>query len=169
MDSRISPQLIRLLLDTNETRRQKRLSRLFTRKSSKNTANLPFLNDYFQGPHTHYLIWWNAEEILYFGQTKFYRWLQSHHEIWTALRIDKYEKSKLDVGEYFNTFKMDFMQQAFIWFDHKPETWIFHEWNNPHPLFTHIQNEIDKLNPKIHNMTMQYVDKVMKKTNGKRN
>ena len=102
-------------------------------------------------------------EIKYFSQTKFYRWLQTQREQWTILQRQHYQKynGQFDAGEYFNTFKMDYMQQAFIIFDHKPPTQQFHEWNNPHPLFTFIQNEIDKQNPKISDMTMQYVDKIM--------
>lgn len=94
-------------------------------RSSKNSSmRLPFLNDIVTGIHTHYLIWWKQDEIKYFSQTKIYRWLQTQREHWTLLRRQYYQKYKgeFDAGEYFNMFKMEYMQQAFVIFDHEPPT-----------------------------------------------
>ena len=133
-------------------------------KWARNCVHIPKqISSSVKGIHTHFLIWWN-KEYDYFSQTNIYRWLQRQHEQWTTLRIEEYHKhnGRFDAGEYYNTFKMDYMQQSFIIFNPKPPTRQFCIYNNPHPLFTFIQNKIDEQNPEINNMTMQYVGTIIK-------
>ena len=102
-----------------------------------------YLRDVVDGAHTHYLIWWN-KEYDYFSQTKIYRWLQSQRVKWTKARRENYHEYAFDAGDYYNTFKINYMHDAFLIFDPRPPTRQFNINNNPHPLFTLIQSRLNE-------------------------
>ena len=136
---------------------------LMGRRAKNSSLRYPFLNDKIIGTHTHFLIWWKEKDYKYFSQTKIYRWLQSQRENWTIERRKVLNKTKYDCGEYFNTFKLDNMVEAFLIFDHKPPSRQFCAYQNPHPTFTLIQNEINRQIPNISDMTAENINNIMMK------
>ena len=140
---------------------------LMGRRAKNSSLRYPFLDDKVIGEHTHFLIWWKEKDYNYFSQTRIYRWLQSQRENWTIERRKNIDKTGCDCGEYFNTYKLDNMAEAFQIFDHKPPTRQFNAKQNPHPIFSLIQNEIDRRNPSISDMTTKYIDDIMMKMSKK--